>query len=225
MIDTAQATAWEIIQAAWRTGGEELPEGVSKAILAGPLLQALDDEILLALPMTLDGLTFTHGVTAEERSAGAVPLDPDLAALREPAELGVRTLAGASLVLDDGPSPALLRGPQGWLDAAPTDGLTAFRLDGAVLRVSPATLTDDADEVAAVLVRMARRLLRRPGRRDEPPLVREVVWHAHAFDRAALTDEPRIVRAVTRPLGDILRGAGIRCDGEHLVPGRRPVRR
>lgn len=192
--------------------------------------RAFDGTVVLT-DRLLDGLVFTHRVTADELERGVLDATPDLSALTFIDVLGAPFAGGGTITLRDGLDDAerfaatgSYEGPPGWLDGVTADSVVALRRDGDVIHL----LTDvavppvDASSPEVVALGLAFDGLTEPGDGVEHDLV--VV--------GAATIEPRAFREPTAPVADLLGPAGLRSrgvlvgpiDAEFEAPGQRARR-
>jgi hypothetical protein len=152
------------------------------------------DGRLCDLPHLLDGLTLTHHLTSDEREAGAVTADPDLAPLYLAGDdrmtLPLVGAAGALGEVDLGPHR--LTGPEGWL---PAEDVLVLRLVDGRLEVSGLAGAPPVDPLVTERLRRAFDALD--------------AQHDHPLDEVELVSEtlaryPRLFAAPQAPLQDLL---------------------
>ena len=184
-----------------------LAEPVGDEFAAFPLM----DGRLCDLDHLVEGVTLTHVITDDERTAGAIAFEPDLTPLHLLSDDG-RTMplaGGGTARLDHGPGMQL-RGPDGWLPAQPV--LCVRVVDGDI----EVTGIDQAPEPDTTVAKRLERTL---------AAVREA--RTYPVDAVELLIEsraryPRLLSTPHAPLGELLAAAGVRSTDRGLRTADEP---
>jgi len=180
---------------------EDLAEAVAQELLYTDAVWSSPTDVLALSSHLTEGLVLTHRLSPDEISRGQVALTPDLVVLDwgggDPLELG----DGIPLVHEPGAhipgeDNTTLAGPDAWLSGFSPGDVVAFVRTGRSVSVELAgTLGDDGHEVG---------LLRIP---------HDGCDEADPFILDALTSDPTAFRHPVRPLGELLRAAGLEQRG------------
>ena len=184
------------------------------------------DNLVASTAQLLDGITFTHLVSADELERGMVEATPDLDIIGNGMGMdqALPLLSGGTCGLvfprkDPAAHPeGSYAGPPGWLDALPGPGLAVFRRSGGNLVVAPVSeLSDDTAELNALRVALAE--CTDPGIGFEPlsMFMELLIVHPHLFRTPV-----RPIAVLLDELGFERRGAwfGLRST-EWITPGQR----
>ena len=173
------------------------------------LVRITDDDQVIRMDLLLDGVVFTHRLTASEIAGDLVTAIPDLAAI----DLDTRALdvPGGTIRLefDFGNDPHLsehgsLVGPVGWLGGFTPGDVVAFGRQGRSLVVEPVgEVADGAEEIDAIRDAFGVETGYREELGAEPGFVLE----------RALIDHPGLFRRPVRPVSELFAEAGIEIAG------------
>jgi len=188
------------------------------ALRSGSGMVELFDGRWMALIWALDGVVLPHRVVPQERERSCLRLDPDLTVLAPLISGGaLRSAVGTLRIVADGiRDPALheqgvvpdrflvLPYRAGRLLVPGTTVGVAIR--GGTLEVLPSGVRAPASsEAIAVIEGVAGRLLDRPDRGDGRPCLVRI--DDLFLEAAAIA--PQLLRTLTEPIGDTLRGCGL----------------